>query len=229
MSDVRVVREVSSVTRNTSDGALRALRGTRDGAAFSADWYLAHALEGRAYAINTATASTPDTLTANAGLLVAQQDAYITIPSGTTVIPVLIEISLEDLGSAGACDICACASTTVDTAVSATSVTIMNMRTDAPQSSLCTAYSVVSGNGTSPYSGTYYDFWRGYSGDAPDQFNSSAAQTNNLLSRTTWEASKTMCPPIITGAASLSVYATFTAGKGWITIVWVEIPSSSID
>jgi len=43
-------------SRQTSDGNLMALRSTRDGAVFTADWFTAHALEGRAFGINTGTA-----------------------------------------------------------------------------------------------------------------------------------------------------------------------------
>jgi len=228
MTDVRVLRGVSSVTRVTDDGNLLPVRGTRDGAAFSADWFLAHALEGRAFGVNTSTGATVDTFTANAGILVAQQDLYVTVLAGTTIIPVYIEVNLEDLGAAGVLDICACASSIADVATTGTSVSIYNMRMDAPVTSTCTCKSVISSNGTSPYSGNFLDFWRGYSGDAPDAHGSSSGHFNQLCQHTSWMASKTFCPPIISGPGSLSIYATTAAGKGFITAIWVEIPTSSI-
>ncbi len=227
MSDVRIVREVSSVSRGTSDGDLMALRGTRDGAVFTADWYLAAALEGRAFGVNAGTGTGPITFNAGA-LIVAEPDVCITVPDGTTIIPVLIEYALETTG-AGASDIVAVASSATQVITAGDAKTIYNMRTDAPVASNCTAASVLDGGtGVTPYTGNFVEFFRGYAGDTTDQHGSNTAQTIATASRYSWTAAKTMVPPILTGVSQLAVYLAATAGTGWCTVIWVEFPSSSI-
>ena len=229
MSDVRVTREVSAVSRGTSDGDLRALRGTRDGAVFTADWYLAAALEGRAFGVNHGTGTSP--ITTNAGaLIVAEPDLLIQVPVGTTILPVYIEYAIEDTGGAGPLEVIAMASSAATQAASGTAgtaLTIYNMRTDAPVTSLCTADRTNTG-GVTPYTGNFVEFYRGYAGDATDQHGSNTAQTINSATRAHWSASSTMIPPILTGISQLCIYLVGTALTGWITVIWVEMPSSSI-
>ena len=229
MSDVRVVREVSSVSRGTSDGDLMALRGTRDGAVFTADWFLAAALEGRAFGVNAGTGTSP--ITTNAGaLIVAEPDLLIQVPAGTTIIPVYIEYAFEDTGAAGPLEVIAMASSAATQAASGTAgtaLTIYNMRTDAPNSTNCTADRTNTG-GVTPYTGNFIEFFRGYAGDATDQHGSNTAQTVDTATRFSWSASQTMVPPILTGISQLCVYQVATAGVGFCTVIWVEFPSNSI-
>ena len=231
MSDVRVTREVSSVSRGTSDGDLMALRGTRDGAVFTADWYLAAALEGRAFGVNTGTGSTPDTTTVSGGtgLTVAKPDLSVTVPAGTTIIPVFLEYAIEDTAAAGPLEVVAMASAAATQVQSGgDALTIYNMRTDAPVSSNCSAASVLASSGVTPYTGNYVEFFRGYAGDATDQHGSSTAQTINTATRGHWSAGSTMVPPICTGISQIAVYLTGTGATGWLTLIWVEFPSNSI-
>ncbi len=228
MSDPRVTREVSSVSRGTSDGGLRAMRGTRDGAVFSADWYLAAALEGRAFGVNAGTGSTP--ITTNAGaLIVAEPDLLIQCPAGTTIIPVYFEYAFEDTG-VGPMEVIGVASSATDQTAggsAGTALTIYNMRTDAPHASLCTADRTAA-SGVTPYTGNWVEFYRGYAGDVTDQFASNTAQTINSATRAHWSASSTMVPPICTGVSQLAFYVVANEGTGWCTCIWVEFPSSSI-
>ncbi|KKL15366.1 hypothetical protein LCGC14_2506340, partial [marine sediment metagenome] len=139
MTDLRIVREVSSVSRATDDDKWMNLRGTRDGSMITADWFLGMAMEGRCFGVNNALDTTPDTF--NAAYADAQQDLYITVPSGITIIPVFIQINMEDTGTQAEMDILAVAGSSYDrTGVSSsTTPTIFNMRMDAPHASLCVA------------------------------------------------------------------------------------------
>jgi len=228
MSDARVVRGVSTVSRGTSDGDLMALRGTRDGAVFSADWYLAAAFEGRAFGVNAGTGSTP--LTTNAGaLVVAEPDLLIQVPAGTTIIPVYFEYAFEDTG-VGPMEVIGVASSAATQAASGTAgtaLTIHNMRTDAPNPSLCTADYTCTG-GVTPYTGNFVEFYRGYAGDVTDQFASNTAQTVGSATRAHWSVGDTMVPPICTGISQLCFYVVANEGVGWCTCIWVEMPSNSI-
>ncbi len=228
MSDVRVVREVSSVSRGTSDGDLMALRGTRDGAVFSADWYLAAALEGRAFGVNCGVQTSPVSYNATP-LVVAEPDVCIYVPVGTTIIPVYVEYAIEDTGGNAALEIVAGATSAAQVITAGDSKTIHNMRTDEPRQSNCTAASVMDSTGKiTPYTGNYIEFFRGYAGDSTDQFNSSTAQTVNTATRFHWSVGKTMVPPILTGRSAFFMYLSGTLVTAFVTVIWVEFPSSSI-
>lgn len=231
MSDLRIKTGTSSVSLGNSDGTPVDVRGTRDGAMFTAPWITAHALEGRCFAMNTGVGSTPDVFTN--GYTNTKPDAYVTVPAGTTIIPVLIEVTQEDSSTAGVIDCMAIASTVADTSPSGTAVTVYSMRMDVPFKSLCTATATVS-TGTTPYdtSGNFIEFWRGSAGMVEDAYATlGLAQTSGLNIRTQWCVRDCPAPPVIVGPGSVSVHVSNNAGSstsGWITIVWVEVPTNSI-
>ena len=230
MTDLRIKSGVSSVDRGVSDATPVDVRGTRDGAMFIAPWLTALALEGRCFGINTGTGTTPDGL--GAAYDATKPDAYITVPAGTTIIPVFIEVTIEDSDTVqpNIIDCMAVLSSVADTATTSTPVTIYNMRTDAPITSNCTAVSVVTANGTTPLTGNFLEFWRGTAGTMQDAFNDGNAATSELNTRTAWNVGQATIPPIIVGSGSLSVYAAKPGAgvTGWITVIWAEVPSTSI-
>lgn len=226
MSDLRIRREVSSVTRGTSDDKWMNLRGTRDGAMVTCDWFTAMAMEGRVFGVNTGVDTSPDTFTA--AYDAAKPDMLITVPSGTTIIPVFIQVNMEDTGTAAVLDIVAVASSVYDDDTTSDDLTIYNMRMDAPNASLCKAVAVVSGTGTSPLSGNFVEFWRGAGGIAADAFNTNTTPTSEYITRTAWNVKDSLVPPVIVGQGSLNIYASAQAGLGYITAIWVEVPSTSI-
>ena len=226
MSDLRIRRQVSSVTRATDDDKWMNLRGTRDGAMISADWLTAMALEGRCYGINTGIDTSPDVFTA--AYTAAKPDILVTVPTGTTIIPVFIQVNMEDTGTAAVMDIMAVASSVYDAVTTDDDLVIYNMRMDAPNSSLCQAVAVVSAAGTTPLTGNFIEFWRGTAGFAADAFNGNTTPTNEFTTRAAWNVKDSLVPPVIVGQGSLNVYASSQAGKGFITVIWVEVPSTSI-
>ena len=171
MADLRIKRAVSSVAHGNSDGTMVDVRGTRDGAMFTASWLTALALEGRCFCMNTATASSPDTFTT--AYAATTPDAYIYVPPGTSIIPVNIEVVFEDTDYEAAVDVIALLSSTSDSSPGNTSVTIHNMRTDDPIQSNCTAAATVDGVGSTPLAGNFLEFWRGSAGFQDDDFSRS--------------------------------------------------------
>ncbi len=231
MADLRIKTGTSSVAHGNSDGTMVDVRGTRDGAMFTAPWLTALALEGRCFGMNTALQTTPDSW----GLVYSAtvQAAYISVPSGTTIIPVFIEITFEDTDTGspgGAIDCMATLSDVYDSSPGGTAVVAYNMRTDAPIKSNCTCKSITS-SGTTPYTGNFLEFWRGTAGMMEDSFAGTTAATSELNTRTTWSVGEAMAPPVIVGEGSLNVYIgkpSNTKFTGFITIIWAEVPSNSI-
>jgi len=227
MSDLRIRRQVSSVTRLTGDDQWMNLRGTRDGAMISADWLTAMTLEGRVFGVNAGTATSP--VTFNAAYAATEPDLLITVPSGTTIIPVLIQVNFEDTGTAAIVDCCAVATSVYDATTTDTDLTIYNMRMDAPNTSACAASNTITGTSAdTPLAGNFVEFWRGVAGFAEDAFNGNATPTNELITRTAWSVKDSLVPPVIVGQGSLYVFASSQAGIGFITAIWVEVPSTSI-
>jgi len=228
MSDLRVITEVSQVAHGNQDGVWRNLRATRDGALFGCHWITAHALEGRAFVVNSGVGTSPTT--GNAAFAAAEQDVLINVPTGTAIIPTFIEVSFEDTGTAAIVDVCAVASNAgYDTATSSTAATIMPLKLNSPIKSQCTAVKVVTGNGTTPYTGNYVEFWRGAGGFAEDAFNGNTSPVVEYISRCAWNYNDAQTPPLIIGQGTLSVYASSQAPTHFITVMWIEVPTSALE
>ena len=163
-------QQTSSVSV-ASEGADVDVRALRDGTLLSMPWLTAKAIEGKVFAVNSGVLGTPDTF--NAAIADGEQDLLVNVPSGTTIIPVYIQVNVEDSGTAAVVDACAVASNIYDnTGLTATTETIMNMRTDkATGGSQCAAYSVVTANGTAVETGNFVEFWRPTAGMSEDGFN----------------------------------------------------------
>lgn len=225
MSDLRA-RAGQTGPRRVTDGKPIELRATRDGTPFTADWYTALALEGKCYAINHGVATTPVAVTA--GLTVAKPDVFVHVPDNIVAIPVSMYIAVEDTLAAGAVtDVLGLASSTGDAAVTGTSLTIMNVRTDAPSASSCTATGTITANGTDPYSGNYFEFWRPAGGAQIDSATAGAGFYNYAW---TWSALDDGGSPIIVGVGSLSLYCANAAGAQTIFsgAMWAELPENAV-
>ena len=100
------------------------------------------------------------------------------------------------------------------------------MGRDAPFTSNCTAVGSVDGAGvTDPNAGNRVEFWR-----RGHPLTDTPATTENDRNEHVYEWSALNVPsvPVIVGAGSLSVYACAQAGTGFITVIWAEVPSSSV-
>lgn len=227
MSDLRIKQQVSSVARATDDNKWMNLRGTRDGAMISVDWLTGMVLEGRCFGVNAGIGTTVQTF--SPAFAATMPDLLVAVPSETTIIPVMIQVNMEDTGGADILDICALASSGYDiTGLTDNDLTIYNMRMDAPETSLCAASAYVTAGLTSPYAGNFIEFWRGWGGKNADAFNGNTTPTNELITRTAWSLKDALSPPVIVGEGSLNVFASANAGLGFITAIWVEVPSNTI-
>lgn len=213
MSDIRIITGVSSVTRATADAQFLGVRGMRDGAIVQNDWLMALMMEGRGFVANVGTLTAPITGTAGAPDNL-QPDAAIRVPSGTTMIPVSIEFTGEasagtlneliiGVGDADLGNGTSTAATAGPTAV----------RPDSPISALCVARQEYTGNG-SAYT-NFYEFARW----------SNASEPLDVLR---WAAGS--WAPVLVGPSTLYMHfaATTTGPTGYASLVWVEVPSTSV-
>lgn len=225
MSDIRFQSQILSPAV-VGESDMRLANGTRDGAIFTADWYTQMAIEGRVYTVNIGTGTSPTTL--NATYAAAEPDLWVHVPSGTAIIPIFLSVGFEDTGTAQVLDVLGMVSSTGDSAVTGTALTIKNNRTDAPNASVCTATAVVTAAGTDPHAGNFYEFWRPYAGFGEDAFNGSTGWVNNNIAGTSWSARVATSLPIVANGGSLAVYASGQAATGFIVASWVEIPTTRL-
>lgn len=98
--DVRIQAQHTS-ERRVSDGNHRSLRGTRDGALFTSDWFQALIIEGRGFCAGIGLLSAGEALPA-AVITTLRPMLWIRVPTGTTIIPFYGGIQVEDTGATGA-------------------------------------------------------------------------------------------------------------------------------
>lgn len=229
MTEARIFAQQTNLGRG-SEGDFIGIRGTREGTMFVAPWMMALALEGKCFAITTGEATTPIAGTDHAGTPdVAMPDILVTVPNLTVIMPLSITVAVEDtIAVAAAVDIRACASAVYDNAVTATSLTIQNVRTDRPFSSGCTAYGKVTAGGTTPYTGNSYDFWVPRAGATIDSATAAAGGEGGFAWR--WSAKRSALAPIIVGEGSLNIYAhTLTEAMTYFMgTMWAELPENAV-
>src|SRR5689334_5470783 len=80
-------------SQRVGNGVQRIAEGTKDGAAFGADYWLKLALEGRLFLASVGTLTTP--VTFSIGLTALQPSVVVDVPAGTAIIPLYLNVHLE--------------------------------------------------------------------------------------------------------------------------------------
>ena len=223
----KVATGYGNVSRFGADGGVADLRCTRDAVLFTAPWLLAQAMEGRMYCASAGSLTTPITWTATAACDMTKAAVMIDVPSGTTIIPVSIQLYMEAFGTNALFE---CAAHIGSGGVSAggTAVTVTNMRSDAPDTSLCTVTSDLTG-GTA-LTTNISEFWR----SGLQAAITIATAVNNIANtdqgfyKFEWKLTDGLAFPIVKGASQLFVTQGSQAGTGFCKVIWVEFPSTMI-
>ena len=147
-----------------------------------------------------------------------QPQLVIDVPSGTTIMPLELEVVLED--SAGTDnEVIWLASGTNVGAGTSTVVTPVNLfvtsSANAP-ASRCSGFRQYTGNGTDPNTGEFFEFYR--------TVYAFADATTDPVKRFRWSALESPAP-IIEGTGSLVLYivGTTTAPAGFVIAKWWEV------
>lgn len=224
MSDLRIKTGVSSPTRVTSDGQWINARGSRSGALYTADWLQAMAMEGRMFCANVGTITSEATFGAGS-IDSTEPDLHLAVADGTTAFLVSLDIVVEAYGSTAIFEFMAAigegGSAGTDTAVVPT-----NLRTDAPISTTSVAGKESSADAT--YMTTNIsEFWRGGLSKA---VTIAVADDDSSIQKEAyhWSARESGKYPILVGTAQLQVHCAAQASTGFITAIWVEVPSNSV-
>lgn len=224
MAIIKAKGRQTSAVSSESEGSDVYLRAMRDGSLIGVPWVQAKAIEGKVFCAQTGL-MTGDT-TFSPVVVGDMPDLSVSVPTGTTIIPIYISVGFEDTGSQLAIDVFAVASKVYDqTGLTSTPLTITNLRTDkATGGSQCIADAVTTGNGSDLEASNtnYIEFWRPLAGFGEDAYNCDTMPTNNQISYSKWTIGNAVVPPIIVGTSTLGIFAGSQAGKGFITAMWVE-------
>lgn len=198
----------------------RQMAGNRRGEGLILPAYFNAVSEGRMYVANRGTASTPISF-AKTAYDADQPQLVVDVPSGTSIMPIFLEIYLEDAAGTDTEMIWSVSDALIGAGTS-TAVTPANARTQASgtqPSSACSVYRDYTGNGTAPSNG--FEFAR---------FGDAFAQEADARNRFVWSAHRAGWAPLIegTGALVLHVAAATTAPAGFVTCVWWEIPTENV-
>jgi len=209
----------------TTDDQYSKAQGTRDGAIWTADWVLARCAEGRVFCANAGTVTTP--VAFGAGVIDEDEyDLHIAVPSGTTIGILSVVAVLEVVGTNALMEVMA-KTGTGSTCGAGTAITPRNLRSDAPFTSNCTI--TAAATATSGVEITGAEFYRDCIGKIAT-VATAGDSSGDLKRRFPWNHKEAGYIPIVVGAtgAACGVFCGSQAGQGFITVVYVEVPSTRI-
>lgn len=217
MSDFRVMGTATPL-RATSDNQWLAARGLRGGELVDASIYEALAMEGRVFTANMGSVTTPLTFLITAA---NRPDAWIRVPSGTTILPLNCYVALESMaGTATEIDVRVAQNDIGNGTSSAATVGPLSNRTDAAITSNCTARQLATGD-TTAETNPFSLYRRSYirADDAGSDFKGIEIDRAK------------MGYPVLVGGASWEVFvaATTTQATGFVVMQWAELPSTFLN
>lgn len=214
MSDMYVVAATTTAVQRVSEGANIRARGLRDGTLGVADWLELLAAEGRIFTAGFGSVATPLTFLATAAL---RPDAWLRVPSGTTILPLLAWAGLvTDAGTATNIDLRICDNDVGNgTSTAATTGPITNKTNSTNVTSAVVARHLATADVTTETN--------------PRTILRIAFPGATNLGETGLRATRAdMGFPVLVGPASLQMYiaATTTQATGYAGFSWAEVPST---
>jgi|TARA_Y100000310_G_scaffold273098_1_gene288390 hypothetical protein len=194
---------------------------TRQGAQIVQDQILYWALQGRLFHAQQGDAITQLAWTETT-YDEDQPQFALNVPTGKTVIPVSLVFNIEDQAGTDNHWVWSSCTNDIGTGTS-TSLTISNMRTDAPHASGCAANSLYTGNATAATGLIEIIRW-------VDPFVAAAGTMAGGSGRLEWDIRSSSAIPVLVGPATLQahIYATGTDAEGFGEYVWAEFDTPAL-
>ena len=210
-------RNATTPQRESSDGFLKPLWASLDGAAVNLPYIQALVTDGRVFEAYVGSASTPVTL--DAAWVNTDPDISLDVPSGITVIPIRITVVYEAFGTDALAETMTLCSKTLAAASAGTLFTPINYRTRHTRASACKVY--VGPTVTSGYTTSAFELFRACNQLCGTMAAGEAGPPNKFE----WSIFKDGLAPMLEGEASLQTWAVSQESTGYIQYVWAEIPS----
>jgi hypothetical protein len=191
-------------------------RMTSDGAQYMAQYAMAASIEGRLMGCHFGTLTAPLATAATTAITTLLPQAWVRIPTGTTIIPVSANVLMEVAGATtqGEISICTCTVDPGDGTGAAGTKQPISLNTSAPVTSNCTTRQLATGNITAETG--LLELKR---------FSFVAAAVNLDF---TWNAAGNLLFPILKGPAGFLIYIGGNAVNFFAQMQWIELPSTAI-
>lgn len=222
--DMRAKRQITSpeVQQDGQDGPVYA---TRDGAIFSADWYLKQLLRGRIFQVQGGSANQDITApgTWGAGALDTDEfDLLVTVPANTIIIPLEWTIVLETFGATGLLEIVLARGTGAVGSGTDLDLVPVNQNMASNRVSALTGNIIASDNGGGTALTMEAEIWR----DGLQLVEDIAADDNAAWpSRFQFKADSPADLHIIEGATQIAGWIAAIGGTGFQKFVYAEFES----
>ena len=176
-------------------------------------WVHQLVMEGRCYHCDVGTLTTPISH-ADTTLDPNQPRIAIDVPAGTTIIPLTLDIYVED--SAGTDnEFIWITQTSLCGAGTSTAITPLNMRSDMPRTTGCSVYSIYTADCATQTG--IIEFAR---------FGDPFVHEADATTRHHWSALETVPPVVVGPGAVIMIYAGSTAPAGYIYAAWAEMATT---
>jgi hypothetical protein len=219
VSDIRFLAKQLGAGRS-NDGNYVAGRATRDGALFTAPWFQALVFEGRVFGIHAGSVTTP--IAGHAAIDADQPEVAVRVPTGAAVLPLSIRMAQETGATTLAQGGMMAAVSNIDVgAGTSTSATPFNLNMNTPRSTVVTAATAYTGNGTDPLTaGNFLELAR-----VSSVIDADAATSGIIPPTLKWSAFDDIAP-LITQVGSLLAYGEAAANTLYATLIWAEFDHS---
>jgi len=220
--------QTTSVVR-VSEGNDTYIRALRDGTISTGSLFQVLAIEGRMFQVTVGSLTGPSTFAASA-IDGTEPDIIVEVPTGTTILPVSLQIYMEAYGTNAIFECLASYGTggSRGAATGGSAVTPVNLRSDSPYGSACTVYSTIDDATATYVTGNIVEFWRDGAQSAITKATAVANVANADFVKFEWSVAKYGFQPILVGASQLFVNAMSQAGTGYMKLVYAELPSAAI-
>ncbi len=218
--DIRVLSQQDNPA--VGENLVRPPIATRDGAMFSADWYLKQLMRGNIHQVagGATNQGITDPATWGAGALDSTEfDLLVEVPVKTTIIPLSWEITMEKFGATGLLEILLAWGTGAISGGTDLTLVPVNQNTGAGNKSALTnnivANAAAAGTGLTKEG----EIWRGGLQLVEDiAANDNAAWPSNF----SWKATGPGDLYIIEGAKFIAGYIAAIGGTGFQKFTWAE-------
>lgn len=219
----------TSVAR-VAEGADVYLRALRDGALVVSDWKQALIMEGRGFVVNVGAFSTPAIGGGTAGAVLDANapECLVSVPTGTSILPLRISIDIQQGAYVTEGDECEAIIAVDqdgawDTVGTSTGETIYNLNTLHSNTSACVARSEFN---TEPMTTPTLDIELAHIVAEADATGTAWGSSSHFGWTTLQLVYEPVNPPIINGPAMLIVFWGGTvATSAFATITWLELPT----
>jgi len=213
-------RQTTSVERK-GEGVDVYMRMLRDGTVGIADLIALWSLEGRVFTVNEGTGTTASTFQAGA-LDLTEQDMHVVVPASVVIIPLEVGITFDLYGAALIVE-CCMQYGTGSVAGSGTARTPKSSNANSGLTSACTVTGACA-TGTA-FTTVVGEIWHA---GVPLGITIATVAQIRMEHTFRYRAVESGILQVVGPSQQLAIFASATAGFGFITLKYAELPASSI-